>query len=39
MVSASVPASRDGALEAHRGPLLEAAREIDTALAAVATAD
>jgi DNA-binding IclR family transcriptional regulator len=34
-----IPAARDGALEVHRDPLLEAAREIDAALAAVTTAD
>jgi DNA-binding IclR family transcriptional regulator len=34
-----VPAARDGALEVHRGALLEAARDIDAALAAVTTAD
>jgi DNA-binding IclR family transcriptional regulator len=34
-----IPASRDGALASHRGPLLEAARGIDSALAAVATTD
>jgi hypothetical protein len=31
--------SDGGAIAVHRGPLLEAARDIDTALAAVATAD